>query len=60
MAHDATDEMLDTIGALPYRQRAVLVLRYWLGLSEAEIAESLGCRAGTDCRRCRVGRRPCG
>lgn len=47
VAHDATDELLDTIRSLPYRQRAVLVLRYWLGLSEAEIAESLDCRAGT-------------
>ena len=40
-------EMLDAIDALPYRQKAVVVLRYWLDLSEAEIAEILGCRAGT-------------
>lgn len=40
-------ELLDTIRKLPYRQRAVLVLRYWLDLSEADIAETLGCRAGT-------------
>jgi len=40
-------EMLDAIDALPYRQKAVVVLRYWLDLSEAEIAEVLGCRAGT-------------
>ena len=32
---------------LPYDQRAVVVLRYWLGLSEAEIASTLGCRPGT-------------
>jgi RNA polymerase sigma-70 factor (sigma-E family) len=35
------------LGRLPRRQRAVLVLRYYEGLSEAEIAEELGCAAGT-------------
>jgi RNA polymerase sigma factor (sigma-70 family) len=43
----AHDELLDTIRTLPYRGQAVLVLRYWMDLSEAEIAESLGCRNGT-------------
>jgi len=33
--------------ALPYRQRAVLVLRYWLGLREVEIAPLLQCRPST-------------
>lgn len=37
----------DALLRLPYRQRAVLVLRYWSGLSEFEIAEVLGCRPGT-------------
>ncbi|MEU6641388.1 SigE family RNA polymerase sigma factor [Saccharomonospora sp. NPDC046836] len=32
---------------LPPRQRAVIVLRYYEGLSEAEIAASLGVAAGT-------------
>jgi RNA polymerase sigma-70 factor (sigma-E family) len=32
---------------LPYRQRAALVLRFYLDLSEADIAERLGCRPGT-------------
>jgi RNA polymerase sigma-70 factor (sigma-E family) len=32
---------------LPQRQRQVLVLRYWHDLSEAEIAERLGCAPGT-------------
>ena len=53
--HGADDESLtewehqldDSLRRLPYDQRAVVVLRYWLGLSEAEIAESLGCRPGT-------------
>ena len=40
-------ELADVVAALPYRQRAVLVLRYHDGLSEAEIAAALGCRPGT-------------
>ncbi len=40
-------EMLDLIDRLPARQRAVLVLRYFEGLSEAEIATTLSCRPGT-------------
>lgn len=43
VAHD----LADAVGALPYRQRAVLVLRYYADLSEAEIAQALDCRAGT-------------
>lgn len=42
----ATD-LADALAGLPERQRAVLVLRYWAGLSEAEIADTLGCRPGT-------------
>jgi RNA polymerase sigma-70 factor (sigma-E family) len=42
------DEALDAaIGSLPPRMRAVLVLRYVDELSDAEIAEVLGCRRGT-------------
>jgi RNA polymerase sigma-70 factor (sigma-E family) len=33
--------------ALPARQRAVIVLRYYEDLSEAQIADALGCAAGT-------------
>ena len=40
-------ELLDAIDALPGRQRAVIVLRYYEDLSEAEIAAALGCRPGT-------------
>jgi RNA polymerase sigma factor (sigma-70 family) len=39
--------MIDAIAALPYRQRAAIVLRFWHGSSEAEIAAALGCRPGT-------------
>jgi RNA polymerase sigma-70 factor (sigma-E family) len=43
----ATDDLADAVAALPFRQRAVIVLRYHAGLSEAEIADALGCRPGT-------------
>jgi RNA polymerase sigma-70 factor (sigma-E family) len=35
------------VAALPARQRAVVVLRYYEDLSEAEIARILGCARGT-------------
>jgi len=40
-------EVFDVLFSLPYRQRAVLVMRYWGDWSEAEIAEAIGCRPGT-------------
>ncbi len=40
------DEMWQAVLALPPRQRAVLVLRYYEDLSE-QIADVLGCRPGT-------------
>lgn len=43
----AADELADAVARLPFRQRTVVVLRYWADLSEAEIAETLGCRPGT-------------
>ena len=39
--------VLEAMRSLPDRQRDVLVLRYWLDLSEAEIAETLDISAGT-------------
>jgi RNA polymerase sigma factor (sigma-70 family) len=39
-------ELFDVLQRLPYRQRAVLVLRYWADWSEADIARALGCRPG--------------
>lgn len=41
------DEVWRAIAALPPRQRAVLVLRYYEDLSEQQIADALGCRPGT-------------
>jgi RNA polymerase sigma-70 factor (sigma-E family) len=40
-------DLLGAVGSLPYRQRVVIVARYWGGWSEAEIAQMLGCRPGT-------------
>ena len=39
-------EVLAAIGLLPDRQREVIVLRYWSGLTEAEIAAALGISVG--------------
>jgi RNA polymerase sigma-70 factor (sigma-E family) len=41
------DYLLRALAGLPPRQRAVLVLRYFCDLPEAEIADALGCSAGT-------------
>lgn len=41
------DAITAELAKLPRRQRAVLVLRYYQGLSDQEIAEVLGCRPGT-------------
>jgi RNA polymerase sigma-70 factor (sigma-E family) len=40
-------EMLSALNTLPNRQREVLLLRYYLDLSESEIAETLGISAGS-------------
>jgi RNA polymerase sigma-70 factor (sigma-E family) len=39
--------LLDALNRLGPRQRAVVVLRYWLDLSEAETAAALNCSVGT-------------
>jgi RNA polymerase sigma-70 factor (sigma-E family) len=44
---DLRDALVRLLVQLPPRQRAVIVLRYWEQLSEAETAALLGCTAGT-------------
>jgi len=44
---EGSDRLLAALGTLPTRQRAVLVLRYYGDLSEAEAADMLGCSLGT-------------
>jgi len=41
------DETWAILCRLPFRQRAVIALRFYEDLSEAEIARVLGCRPGT-------------
>lgn len=41
------DELWQSLAVLPDRQRAVLVLRYHLGYSDAEIADTINCRRAT-------------
>jgi RNA polymerase sigma-70 factor (sigma-E family) len=41
------DRLWTALQRLPHRQRAALVLRFYLDLSEADVAERLGCRPGT-------------
>ena len=45
--HEEQAAVLAALRTLPDRQRDVLVLRYWMDLSEAEIASTLGIGAGT-------------
>jgi RNA polymerase sigma-70 factor (sigma-E family) len=40
-------EMWDALGGLGARRRSVLVLRYYLDMTEAEVAATLGWRVGT-------------
>jgi RNA polymerase sigma-70 factor (sigma-E family) len=47
LAEDDHRMMIAALRALPVRQRECLALRYYLGLSEAEIAETLGISAGS-------------
>jgi RNA polymerase sigma-70 factor (sigma-E family) len=46
-AVDARDQLWRALGRLPRRQRAVVVLRYFEDLSEAQAAEALGVTVGT-------------
>ncbi|RFS81331.1 RNA polymerase sigma factor [Actinomadura spongiicola] len=47
MLADDRRRVLQALVGLPVRQREAIVLRYYLDLSEAEIAAAMGVRAGT-------------
>ncbi|HEY7719321.1 MAG TPA: SigE family RNA polymerase sigma factor [Pedococcus sp.] len=47
LEHEGRRTIVGALGRLPRRQREVLVLRYYLDLSEAEIADALGISAGS-------------
>ncbi len=40
---EPTNEMLDALASLPYRQRAAVTLRYWADWTDEQIADALGC-----------------
>ncbi|SEH00545.1 RNA polymerase sigma-70 factor, sigma-E family [Nonomuraea solani] len=44
---DLRHVLMEALRALPPRQRAVIVLRYWEDYSETQTAEVLGCTVGT-------------
>ncbi len=44
---EASADLTRALGELPPRQRAALVLRYFEDLSEADVAEAMGCSVGT-------------
>ncbi|GAA4438534.1 SigE family RNA polymerase sigma factor [Phytohabitans houttuyneae] len=46
LLHDDQRALVAALKELPARQREALVLRHWLGLREAEIAEAMGISAG--------------
>jgi RNA polymerase sigma factor (sigma-70 family) len=45
--HDDRTAVLQQLARLPQRQRETLVLRYWMDLPLADIAEVMGTRVGT-------------
>lgn len=55
MEHDRHDRIVRALRSLPGRQRECLVLRYYGGLSEAEIASALGISAGSVKTHCHRG-----
>jgi RNA polymerase sigma-70 factor (sigma-E family) len=46
-AHDDRSAVLHELALLPHRQRESIVLRYWMDLPLATIAEVMGVRVGT-------------
>jgi RNA polymerase sigma-70 factor (sigma-E family) len=44
--HEDRAALMAALLRLPYGQRAVVVLRYWLDMTEAEVAAVMGCSVG--------------
>jgi hypothetical protein len=55
--HDERLALIAALHRLGPRQRAVVVLRYWVGLTETEAAVTLGCSVGA--RSAQVAPRSC-
>jgi RNA polymerase sigma factor (sigma-70 family) len=51
-SHDERIDLIAALGQLTERQRAIVVARYALGLSQHEAAESVGVSAGTIAATC--------
>jgi RNA polymerase sigma-70 factor (sigma-E family) len=47
LSFEDSEALLGALKALPERQRATIVLRFWCGLSVRETAADLGCSTGT-------------
>jgi RNA polymerase sigma-70 factor (ECF subfamily) len=47
LAREDRELLLEAMGRLSERDRLVLAYRYWLDLSEADMAEAMDCRPGT-------------
>lgn len=46
--HDAAaDELSDILARLPFNQRCAVVLRFYVGMSNDEIAHAMGCPVGS-------------
>lgn len=44
---DAADELSDILARLPFNQRCAVVLRFYVGMSNDEIARAMGCPVGS-------------
>jgi RNA polymerase sigma factor (sigma-70 family) len=44
---ESADEVVEAVRLLPERQKAAVLLRYYLDLPESEIADTLGTKVGT-------------
>lgn len=53
---EVRDALLQALAVLPHKQREAVVLRYYFGYSDQQIASILGCRLGTLQQRLHAGR----